>query len=102
MSETSIKPYAFRYRAPLINPESGILADIKYLVTLPGCIFSWVEVIEMPVFRPNELFWEKFTKPHEERWETYARVMREIIHEGGNIKYAERETAADDKWVLEE
>jgi len=38
-----------------------------------------------PTFKPNEYFWEHHQKEGEEKWETYARAIREIIHEGGNV-----------------
>ena len=37
---------------------------------------------ELPVFKPNEYFWKNhWNKDKEERWEAYARVMRQLIAE---------------------
>jgi len=37
------------------------------------------------VFRPNEFFFKNHQKEGEERWQTYARVIRGLISENGNI-----------------
>ena len=36
---------------------------------------------ELPVFRPNDYFWKTHQRKDEEKWQTYARVMREIMAE---------------------
>lgn len=62
-----------------------------------GCHFATVDMFEMPVFRPNEFFWKNHVKEGEEKWQTYARVIRQIIHEEGGIPYAQNETQIQDK-----
>jgi hypothetical protein len=39
----------------------------------------WFTLYELPVFAPNEFFWKNHVQQGEERWEAYARVIREII-----------------------
>ena len=34
---------------------------------------------EMPVFKPNEYFWEHHWDGKEEKWMAYARAMQKII-----------------------
>jgi len=65
-----------------------------------GCLFSTVNYRIFPVFRPNEYFWKNHHKEGEERWQTYARAIREIIHEGGDIPYCKTNIACEDKWAL--
>jgi hypothetical protein len=38
-----------------------------------------IHIKEFPVFKPNEYFFLHHSLPGEEKWETYARVMREIM-----------------------
>ena len=38
-----------------------------------------IHITEFPVFKPNEYFFQNHSLPGEEKWETYARVMREIM-----------------------
>ena len=93
-----IRPKAVRYVYPTISPSSGVLDGIVHHVLVCGCLWSRVEVDEMPVFRPNEFFWENHQKEGEEKWQTYARIIKQIIHEEGRIPYAENsELAIEDK-----
>ena len=94
------------YHAPLISPRSGILDGLMYYCCMPGCLGSVLEINEMPTFRPNAFFWEKYHKGgdggEKQRWETYAETMREIMHENGKLSYSTPiETSANDKWKLE-
>jgi hypothetical protein len=56
----------------------------------------------MPTFRPNEFFWANHCKEGESRWRAYARAIREIIHEGGGIPYAEEDTWIEKKFEYKE
>lgn len=49
----------------------------------------------MPIFRPNEFFWKNHQKEGEEKWETYARVLRDIIHEGSGIPILKKEDGSE-------
>ena len=44
--------------------------------TIVGCD---VELIEFPVFKPNEYFFKHHQREGEEKWRTYARAIREIM-----------------------
>ena len=44
-------------------------------------------MIEMPLFQPNDYFWQHhWQEGKEEKWQAYARVVREIIAEAGDFK----------------
>jgi hypothetical protein len=43
--------------------------------------FSFASRIELPIFRPNEYFFKNHQNEGEQRWETYARVIRTIMSE---------------------
>ena len=44
----------------------------------------------MPVFAPNDYFWEHhWNEGKEEKWEAFARVVREIMCDAGNFKKGE-------------
>ena len=44
-------------------------------------------VIELPVFTPNDYFWKNFwNEDKEEKWEAFARVVRQIMSEVGGLK----------------
>ena len=48
--------------------------------------FSWSEIITLPNFHPNEYFWSTHGRDGEQKWETYARVMRDIMADAGRYK----------------
>lgn len=49
------------------------------LYTLTGFV-TFTTLYEMPVFAPNDFFWQNHWKEGEEqKWEAFARVVREII-----------------------
>ena len=63
--------------------SSGILDYVDHWILAgSGCLFQIMEVYEMPIFRPNDYFFETHQKKGEEKWQTYARVIRDIIAEG--------------------
>ena len=44
----------------------------------------------MPNFEPNEYFWKHhWQEGKEEKWETFARVVREIMCDHGGFKLSE-------------
>ena len=46
-----------------------------------------IKVNRLPVFEPNEYFWEHhWQKGKEDLWEAYARVVRQIMSEVGGLK----------------
>ena len=62
------------------------------IVACPYCI---VDLYEMPIFRPNDYFWENHMQQGEEKWEAYARVIRDIIHEGSGVPIMKKEDGSE-------
>ena len=58
-----------------------------------------VHVKTYPVFKPNAYFWENHWNKEsgEERWEAYARVMREIM--AGSFNFGLSDLSMEDKFV---
>ena len=44
----------------------------------------------MPIFRPNDYFYKHHQREGEEKWQTYARVIRDIISEEGDLTIAKK------------
>ena len=59
-------------------------------------IYISVELTEMPVFEPNEYFWQNHLQPGEEKWQAYARVVRDIMADQGGLE--KLETTMEDKF----
>jgi hypothetical protein len=70
-----------KYNTPLVMASHlnlNIFAHFIFLMMYPWCV---LHIKEYPVFRPNEYFWKNHwdEKSGEEKWEAYARVIREIM-----------------------
>ena len=53
---------------------------------------GWItaQVDYLPVFKPNDYFWEHhWRKGEEEKWEAFARAVRQIIADHGGFKTSE-------------
>jgi hypothetical protein len=48
-----------------------------------------VTIHAMPVFRPNDYFWQNHWDGKEEKWVAYARAMRQIMADAAEIKLSE-------------
>ena len=80
----SIKPVIFNYISPFMDPENCVihfLAQSLIYATVP-----WISLTikELPTFEPNDYFFKNHQKEGEDKWETYARIMREIMAKEGN------------------
>lgn len=46
-----------------------------------------MKIHQLPVFDPNDYFWaHHWNAEKEEKWEAYARVIRQIMSEVGDLK----------------
>lgn len=89
-------PRAIRYNNfNMISPSSGILDGYAHHILQNMYPVCWIDMWDMPVFKPNEWFFEHHQKEGEERWETYARVIRDIISENGNIEIAKHDDGTE-------
>jgi len=43
----------------------------------------------MPVFVPNDYFFNKYQIQGEEKWETYARTLRELMAQESELKLSD-------------
>ena len=73
-----------------------------YLFILPAVLVCKLEVHELPTFRPNDFFWNKYKNSTKDRSEVYAEVIREIMHENCKVEYPNRDTDVYDKYKLED
>jgi len=55
-----------------------------------GSIYITVRVDVLPVFTPNEYFWKHhWLEGKEEKWEAYARAVRQIMAQHGGFKLSD-------------
>ena len=81
----SIMPVVHKYHSYFQSPTSGIIEGMPHHM-LTACIpWSTCTRTELPVFRPNNFFFENYQLEHEEKWQTYERIIRQIIAESGDF-----------------
>lgn len=96
----SVQPVVIKYKTSLIDMEQCIIPLFSHLL-LAGCNpYCKVQVRQFPTFRPNEFFWKNHQKEGEERWETYARVIRDIMAKEGGFELSDQEI--EDKFAYRE
>ena len=62
--------------------------------------FLNLKIKELPVFEPNEYFFKNHQKEGEEKWECYARIMRDIMAKEGNLKLSNK--SIEDKYKFKD
>lgn len=73
-----------------------VLDVFAHMILICSQPYTTCTVKELPVFIPNEWFFQKYQKSGEERWETYMRIIREIMAE--NLGFKQSEAKLEDKF----
>ena len=83
-----VRPVVFKYwTASSIKATQDVAGFFSHILITIGCIAITMKLHQLPVFDPNEYFWEHhWQKDKEEKWEAYARVIRDIMALVGNYK----------------
>lgn len=70
-----------------IKPVHGdSLALLHFFTIVFGHGITSYVCNELPVFKPNDFFWEHHWDGKEDKWRLYARVMQQIIAEVGGYE----------------
>ena len=81
----SIWPKTMRYNAPFQSPCSGIIDGLGHYIAGTSNPWTTLQMNELPVFRPNEYFFQHHQQEGEEKWQTYERVIRGLISEHSGL-----------------
>lgn len=86
-----VQPIVLRYWSlGGINAAQDVLGIVNHLNVIGMAIFMTLTVDELPVFEPNEYFWKNhWREGKEEKWEAFARVVRDIMAEVGGLKVSD-------------
>ena len=68
------------------QPSSGILEGLPFYLIGSAIPFSYLQIIHMPIFRPNEYFYKHHKKEGEEDYQAFMRVVRELMAEVGGFE----------------
>ena len=83
------KPVVLKYHSPHVDLEQCVMPIYMHIILSSMNIGGHVEYLEFPVFKPNEYFFKHHQREGEEQWETYARVIREIMAKGSGLKLSD-------------
>jgi len=81
MGLNSIKVVMIKYESPFYDAENAVMR----MFCQGGLVFCnmWqkITMTGLPTFEPNEYFWKNHMQEGEEKWQTYMRVIRDIMSE---------------------
>ena len=85
-----VRPVIFKYKQHFRNDiqwTQDVVGFVKHQLLGASYGMLSVELDCLPVFKPNDYFWEHHQKKGEEKWETFARAIREIManHSGQKL-----------------
>ena len=83
-----VQPIVLNYwSAGYVSAAQDVLGISNHLNILGLALFMTLKVSELPVFAPNDFFWKHhWREGKEEKWEAFARAVRQIMAETGNFK----------------
>lgn len=82
----AIQPQLIKYHSFFQQSTTGVTDGAGVFIVSACLPFSWTETITLPIFTPNEYFFSHHQEVGEEKWQTYARVVREIMAEVGGYE----------------
>jgi len=84
LSELAVKPYIIKFDTNFKISLAMDVIEMLYHLFLVICVpFHLVEVIELPVFVPNE---NLFKDSNKERWVQYAEAVKDVMSEASGLK----------------
>jgi len=77
-----VKPICIKYHNLRCRLQHGDASHYHYWIIFAMQILACtISYYEMPVFAPNEYFWQHHWDGREDKWVAYARAIRSIIAE---------------------
>ena len=68
VGERSVQPLLIDYKSPFLCIENCVVNFLAFSVLTATSPYTLVNMKLMPVFQPNEYFWNNHHKEGEERW----------------------------------
>mmetsp|Transcript_19140 Transcript_19140/g.32628 ORF Transcript_19140/g.32628 Transcript_19140/m.32628 type:complete len:111 (-) Transcript_19140:119-451(-) len=90
MACKSIWPKVHIFHSYFQSPCTGVIDGLPHYLIGASCPFSTITKIDMPIFRPNDFFWRNHQQEGEEKWETYLRVIRQLMSEVSDLPLREQ------------
>lgn len=96
----SVQPITYNYYSPYFNVAHDILDVLSHMILICSQPYTTCHVKELPVFKPNEYFFEHHKQGEEEKWMTYMRVVRHLMAE--QLGFKETQSRLEDKFAYKE
>lgn len=82
-----VQPFCIRYKNLRCRLQHGDATHYhSWIIYSFQVIASIITYDELPVFEPNEYFWQHHWDGQEDKWKAYARAVRQIIAEQGDFQ----------------
>ena len=69
--------------------ETGVIDFLDHCLVVGINPFAYVEILQMPVFKPNQYLWDNHLREGEEKVDCYTRVVRQLLAENLNLRLAD-------------
>ena len=70
--------------------SNGDATSFLYYNTLTNnCIAGQINILKLPIFSPNDYFWQHHWDGKEPKWECFANAVRTIMAEAGELGLSE-------------
>jgi hypothetical protein len=79
-------PVGIIYDSAVISLASACMPFESHCPLAVSNPYTICTIIELPVFKPNDYFFKNHQREGEEQWETYARVIRDLMSIQLNMK----------------
>jgi hypothetical protein len=85
VSEYAIKPYIYKEKYTSISCAFDIVDPLALMIIMMCWGYRTIEVVDIPVFQPNEYLFETHKDKGEERWEIYAWALRDAMSKASGV-----------------
>lgn len=83
-----VQPHVLKYKTLRGQPQHGDHTNyLLWMCFIVSTIYFSMNLSELPTFAPNDYFWQNhWDSSKEQKWEAYARAIREIMADFGDFQ----------------
>lgn len=71
-----VAPVGLKYSSSFFNPANDVLNVVPHMALMASQLYSTFEIVELPVFAPNEHFVQKCKSEKKEAWFEFQEAVR--------------------------
>ena len=84
-----VRPIVVKYSSSYFNPAHDVMPMHIHFVVLLSQLFNKIEVIQLPVFAPNDYLFKTHKKTDQEDWQVYAEAVRQCMSDVSGLPTSE-------------